>query len=109
MKRRLGAIFMTLALVMSLAPGSLAAGRSYREVPIFLGYADVDYMAEEILKEIPTEGKSAREQISEVYDWIIRNCKRSDWDGTTYFDETEVYAKVEELYPVWLEQAQRGE
>lgn len=109
MKRRLGAIFMTLALVMSLAPGSLAAGRSYREVPIFLGYADVDYMAEEILKEIPTEGKSAREQISEVYDWIIRNCKRNDWDGTTYFDEAEVYAKADELYPGWLEQAQRGE
>ena len=109
MRKRLNAFLTALVLVVSLVPGASAAGRRYREVPIFVGYTDVDYMAEEILKEIPTQGKSAREQIQAVYDWIIMNCKRDNWDGTTYFDEEEVYAKADELYPVWLEQAQRGE
>lgn len=92
MKKRLTAIALTLAVVLSLATtGALAAsGRNYGNVPIYIGYSDVDYMAEEILKDIPTEGKSAKEQIRAVYDWIIKNCDRYTWDGTYYFDESAV-------------------
>jgi len=66
-------------------------------MPIYLGYGDVDYMADEILKQIPTAGKSKREQIRAVYDWIIKNCTRyeNEWDGTYHFDENAVAAQTQ--------------
>lgn len=93
MRVRLCSILLTLALLLALLPaGALAA--NYDRTPIYLGYADIDYMAQEILKEIPTAGKSATEQIRAVYDWIIRNCSRSGWDGTYHFDPNEVLAQA---------------
>ncbi len=88
MKKRLTSILLLFALVVTLLPVTASAAES--RVPIYLGNAEVDYMAEEILKEIPTAGKTAMEQIRAVYDWIIQNCSRYTWDGVSYFDETEV-------------------
>lgn len=51
MRKRLLSVLLLLALVMTMLPiGVQAAGV---RTPIYLGYAGVDYMAEEILKEIP--------------------------------------------------------
>lgn len=91
MKKRLTSIFLLLALVLTLLPVTASAAGT--TVPIYLGYGEVDYMAEEILKEIPTAGKSATEQIRAVYDWIIQNCSRYTWDGTYYFDKETVAAQ----------------
>ena len=81
---------MLLAAALLLAMAPLGAFAASERKPIYIGYADVDYMAEEVLKQIPTAGKSPREQIKAVYDWIIWNCDRDEWDGTCYFDENEV-------------------
>ena len=84
-------MMMALAIVLSQLPCSaLAAGITYGDTPIYIGHVATDYMAEEILKEIPTKGKSPKEQIRAVYDWIIKNCSRDNWDGTYYFDEAQV-------------------
>ena len=91
MKKRIVSVLLLLALLLTVLPVSAAAASA--RVPIYLGYIEVDYMAEEILKEIPTAGKAPKDQIQAVYDWIIANCKRYDWDGTTYFDEAEVASK----------------
>jgi len=88
MKKRMISVVLLLALVLTMLPVSALAATP--RLPIYLGYIEVDYMAEEILKEIPTAGKSDREKILAVYDWIIANCKRSGWDGTNYFDESVV-------------------
>lgn len=91
MKKRLICLLLLFCLVCTaLAPCALAADRQYGATPIYLGYADVDYMAEEILKEIPTAGKSSTEQIRAVYDWIIQNCSRYEWDGQFHFNEAVV-------------------
>ena len=95
MKRPTLALLLTLALALSLLPAGASASVSdyrYGDIPIWIGDAEVDYMAEEILKEIPTAGKSKRDQIQAVYDWIILHCKRDNWDGTYYFDQETVYA-----------------
>lgn len=91
MKKRLLSLALLLALTLALLPLPVQAAGAL--TPIYLGYTDVDYMAEEILKEIPTADKSATEQIRAVYDWIIQNCSRYDWDGTYYFDESVVSAQ----------------
>ena len=93
MKKRLIGAGLALILCLSLLPAGAeaAAGR----IPIYLGYADVDYLAEQILQEIPTAGKSATEQIRAVYDYIIRNYQRYDWDGTEHFDRQEVALKAQ--------------
>lgn len=88
MKKRLTSIFLLLALVLTLLPVTASAAGT--QIPIYLGNAEVDYMAEEILKEISTAGKNATEQIRAVYDWIIQNCSRYTWDGVYHFDAAEV-------------------
>lgn len=94
MKKRAVTLLLALVLCVSLLPvGVRAAGG---RTPIYLGYADVDYLAEELLKEIPTAGKSATEQIRAVYDYIIRNFERYDWDGTEHFDRNAVALKAQE-------------
>lgn len=94
MKKRVTALLLTLVLCVSLLPvGVEAAGT---RTPIYLGYVDVDYLAEETLKEIPTAGKSATEQIRAVYDYIIRNFERYDWDGTEHFDREAVAQKAKQ-------------
>lgn len=88
MKKRIFSMFLILTLVLAVLPVSALAATE--RVPIYVGYLEADYMAEQILKEIPTAGKSPRDQILAVYDWIIAHCSRYEWDGTYYFDETEV-------------------
>lgn len=94
MKKRITACIMIVAVLLSVLPsGTLAAGR-YGNMPIYLGYYDVDYMADEILKEIPTAGKSHTEQIRAVYDWIITHCTRyeNEWDGVYHFSDEAIEA-----------------
>jgi hypothetical protein len=88
MRKKAVSMLLAAALLLVMAP--LGAFAASERKPIYIGYADVDYMAEEVLKQIPTAGKSPREQIKAVYDWIIWNCDRDEWDGTCYFDENEV-------------------
>lgn len=104
MKKRLTSILLLFALVVTLLPVTASAAES--RVPIYLGNAEVDYMAEEILKEIPTAGKTATEQIRAVYDWIIQNCSRYTWDGVSYFDEAEVAGQGDGAFGQAMAEAQ---
>lgn len=92
MKKRLFALVLVLTMVLGLLPVTAAAedGKLYGEVPIYLGFADVDYMAEQVLKEINVTGDTAEERIRQVYDWIIYNCDRSGSADTAYFDPNDV-------------------
>lgn len=94
MKKRLISILLTITLVIPMMAIPVNAAGNYDNVPILTGYAKVDYLADQLLKEIPTAGKSQIEQIRAVYDWIILHCNRYDWDGTTYYDESAVEAAV---------------
>ena len=97
MKKKIISFLLISVMLVALLPTHIFAVGRYGSMPIYLGYADVDYMADEILKEIPTAGKSATEQIRAVYDWIITHCTRYEyeWDGTYYFDEQTVLAKTD--------------
>ena len=53
---------MVFVLLVSMIPAQVFAAPRYGNLPIYLGYIDVDYMADEILKEIPTAGKSPVEK-----------------------------------------------
>ena len=92
-KRLIPALLAVLLLVPVISLPAEATG-TYGSVPVLTGYADVDYQAEQILSEIPLSGKSARDQIQAVYDWIITHCQRNNWDGTLYYDENAVAAIV---------------
>lgn len=98
MKKRLFALFLVLTMVLGLLPITAAAKEEklYGEVPMYLGYADVDYMAEQVLKEIKVTDGTAEERIRQVYDWIIYNCDRSGEADKTYFDPEEVMEKSQE-------------
>lgn len=110
MKKRTLSVLLAFFLLLSALPtGALAAVRNYGDIPIYLGDAGVDYMAEEILKEIPTQGKSSREKIQAVYDWIIRNCKREGEPEQTYFDPDVVNAQAQAQIAGMQEKADRGE
>ena len=91
MKKRILSIVLVLAMVFTLLPVSVSAAS--RRIPINVGNLQVDYMAEVLLSEMDLRGKSDREKIQTVYDWIANNCTRYeyDWDGTYYFNESEVY------------------
>jgi len=109
MKKRLFSLLLVLAMVLAALPVHALAGCRYGDIGIYIGYGDIDYMAEEILGEIPTAGKSGREQIRAVYDWIIRNCSRDGGDGTVYFDEEDLLG-VPAFYSETVEPAmERGE
>lgn len=88
MKKRILSLFLLAALVIGILP--LHAGAVGSKVPIYVGNMAVDYMANEILKEIPTKGLSSQQQIQAVYDWIIANCARTGTPDTKYFDPQEV-------------------
>lgn len=108
MKRRIISILLALTMCFALLPVG-AAAKSGGTVPIYLGYADVDYLAEELLKEIPTAGKSAKEQIRAVYDYIIRNFERYDWDGTEHFDREAVALEAQAQMSRMEEQLESGQ
>ena len=52
MKKRLAALVLTLGMVLALLPVSAFAALTYGQAPIYTGYQDVDYMAQELLKTI---------------------------------------------------------
>ena len=83
--------------------------RPYGEVPIYLGEPQIDYMAEEILKEIDVAGKSDRDRILAVYDWIIVNCRSYSTNDTLYFDTDEVEAESKDFYEHMLKALEAGE
>ncbi len=96
MKKRMISLLLCLVLLLGMTPPeAAAAGKPYGSVPILMGDWVVDYMADQILAEIPTAGLDARGQIRAVYDWIITHSKRNDWDGTYYFDQQAVYKAAE--------------
>jgi len=106
MKHRWIALLLVLTMVSAVLPVSALAASP--RIPIYIGYADVDYMAEQILQEIPTAGKSATEQIRAVYDWIIQHCSRYSWDGTYYFDQKAVEAATGQFYQYCQQQSADG-
>lgn len=109
MKKRILAVILAAVLTMTLLPtAALAAGRNYGNIPIYIGDSRVDYMAEEILKNIPTQGKSAVEQIRAVYDWMIQNCGSSAGSGGRYFDADEVMTQAELFYEKADAELQKG-
>lgn len=107
MKRRAISLLLALSMCVCLlaATATAAGGRT----PIYLGYADVDYLAEQILAGLPLAGKSAREQIRTVYDYIIRYYDRYDWDGTEHFDRQAVALKAQEEIGRMEEMLERGQ
>ena len=58
MKKRLLSAVLVLLMLVAFVPVTAAAeeGKLYGEMPIYLGFPDVDYMAEEILKGSVTGG-----------------------------------------------------
>jgi len=97
MKKRLFALLLALTMLVGLLPVTAVAGQSklYGQVPIYLGYPDLDYMAEQILKDIDLSGKTAEDRIRAVYDWVIVNCDREGDTDTLYFDVDEVLKQAE--------------
>lgn len=88
-KLRILPLVLALALLLACTAPVLAAGEQVHSYePLRTGDARVDYLADELLKQIPTAGQTDAQKIQTVYDWIIRNCSRDGWDGKTWFDES---------------------
>lgn len=98
MKKRIFSLLLALTLLLAALPVAAVAAdtavQQYGTVPIYVGYADLDYMAEQILKGIDTSGKTDRERIRAVYDWIILNCARYGEADKAYFDIDQVLSVV---------------
>ena len=92
MKKRLSACIAALVMIITIMPVSTFSSGRYGDMPIYIGQSEVDYMADQILRQIPAAGKSPTEKIRAVYDWIITHCTRyeNEWDGTYYFNESTV-------------------
>ncbi|MBP3633779.1 MAG: S-layer homology domain-containing protein [Oscillospiraceae bacterium] len=86
--KRVLSLFLLIALVLTALP--MSVGAASVRTPIYVGNLAVDYMAQQILAQLPLEGKSDVDQIGIVYDWIIANGERHDWDGVYRFDPTQV-------------------
>lgn len=96
--RRISALLLAAALLLGCIPQALAVGEQIHSYePIRTGDPRIDSLADELLKQIPTDGKTDAQKIQAVYDWIIRNCVRDGWDGTTWFDEAQVSAAADVL------------
>lgn len=86
--RRILSLLLLLALVLTALP--VGADARATRVPIYVGNLAADYLAEEILDSLELDGKTDLEQITTVYDWIIANGERHEWDGQYRFDAAEV-------------------
>ena len=86
--KKIISMILLLALVLTAVPVSASAETA--RTPIYVGNLAVDYMAEEILQRLDLDGKSDYDKIVTVYDWIIANGERYDWDGVYRFDPDEV-------------------
>lgn len=100
--------FIAFVLLTTLIIGAVVPTFASAKKPIYLGYASTDWMAEEILKKIPLQGKTDQEKAAAIYDWIIQNLPDID-TGTRYFDEQTVSAKAGEMKPTYQEQVESGE
>lgn len=108
MKRRILSIVLLICLLLTAMP--VQAQAASVRAPIYLGVLEADYMAEQILSEIPTDGLSAENQILAVYDWIIEHCVRNGWDGQFYFDESAVALASHSAFAAWYhQQVQTGQ
>ena len=91
MRRRFTSLLLAAALVLCLLPGlhlSADAAVSAENPAIYNGNTVTDWMAEQVLAEIQTEGLSDREAIWEVYKWLMLNCERYGDADTVYLDPT---------------------
>ena len=106
MKKRLLSFVLVLVMLLGLLPISAAAEaeRQYGEIPLYLGYPDVDYMAEEILKEIELADKTDTERIYAVYEWVVTNCATADGQEM-FFDVATVLAQAEGAFRQTMKQA----
>lgn len=105
MKTKITALILSLLLALFIFPTAFAA----ESKPIYFGNTAIDWMADETLKLIPLEGKSLEEKATAVYDWMIVNCKRNDWDGTYYFDPNVVAAQAKAMVIPYEEKLAAGE
>ena len=106
MKKRILSLLLALCLLLAALPVTAAAedAKLYGTVPIYTGYVDLDYMAQEMLKEIQVTGKTDREKILQVYNWIILNCERYGTADKEYFDMEEVMDKSSGAFLEQLEE-----
>ena len=96
--RRMAALLLAAALLLGCALPVLAVGEQIHSYePVRTGDARVDHLADELLKQIPTDGKTDAQKIQAVYDWIIQHCARDNWDGKTWFDETQAASAADAL------------
>ena len=100
-KRVLCSFILALVLLFGMTVPAFAAGggigsevHSYN--PIYLGWAEVDYLADLVLSGIPTNGLSDYEKIKAVYTWIQKNNVRTINRDASYFDEKAVFAALPE-------------
>lgn len=102
MKKRLLALVLTCCMVLAMLPISAAAEGAYGNAPIYTGYVDLDYMADQVLKEIDTAGKNDRDTILTVYNWIIQNCKREGEWTNNLVDFEQVMQALNNGYTDWV-------
>ena len=85
--RSLG-MLLVVAIVFSMLPAVSASGGKLK--PILSGFAEPDYMGWKILQKLPLEGKSDKEKIRLVYDWIIKNNDRHSAGRPHHFSQEEL-------------------
>ena len=96
MKRTLSLLLILALLLTALPVGALALSMdSYGSHPIYLPYADINYMADDILGQMDLAGKSDREKIRTVYLWIIENCRRYGEPDPAHYDGAAISASPE--------------
>ena len=89
MTRVLG-LLVVAAVLVSMLPAVSAA--SITRKPILSCHAGADYMGWKILQTLPLEGKSDKEKIRLVYDWIIKNNDRYAAGRPAHFSDEELEA-----------------
>ena len=92
-------LLLAAVMLISLLPAASAAGTTRK--PILSGHANADYMGWKILQTLPLEGKSDKEKIRLVYDWIIKNNDRYASGRPAHFSQ-------EELDATWDLVAEKG-
>ena len=80
MKKRLLSAVLVLLMLVAFVPVTAAAeeGKLYGEMPIYLGFPDVDYMAEEILKELDLIGTVSQLRRTAIDDVKVEDCDTLD-------------------------------
>jgi hypothetical protein len=98
MKKRGLALLLSAAVAIAClcAPVLAAGGGTHSYKPVYIGDAETDYLADQVLLQIPTAGKTDAGKIGAVYDWIETHCVRTEWDGKTlWFDQSETASHLD--------------